>query len=69
MRGDCLRSFVSIVTSAVSDVEPSVFHMVDEAVFFIDTFSLIIHLNQFMGSTFSFAKLLDRFFYIRKIRL
>ncbi len=27
---------ISIVASAVGDVEPPIFHMVDEAVFFVD---------------------------------
>ena len=36
MDGDGMGLFISIVASAVGDVEPSVFHMVDEAVFFID---------------------------------
>ena len=31
-----MRLFISIVASAVGDVEPSVFHMVDEPVFFVD---------------------------------
>lgn len=31
------RLIISIVTSAVGDVEPSVFHMVNKTVFFINT--------------------------------
>lgn len=36
MDGDGRGLFISIVASAVGDVEPSVFQMVDEAVFFAD---------------------------------
>ena len=35
--GDWLGLFISVVASAVGDVEPPVFHMVDEAVFFVDS--------------------------------
>ena len=31
-----MRLFISIVASAVGDVEPPIFHMVDEAVFLVD---------------------------------
>ena len=31
-----MRLFITIVAPAVGDVEPPVFHMVDEAVFFVD---------------------------------
>ena len=31
-----MRLFISIVAFAVGDVEPSVFHTVDEPVFFVD---------------------------------
>ena len=34
--GDWFGLFISIVASAVGDVEPSVFHMVDQPVFFVD---------------------------------
>ena len=33
---DWVGLFISIVASAVSDVEPPVFHVVDEAVFLVD---------------------------------
>ena len=34
--GDWVGLFIFIVASAVGDVESPVFHMVDEAVFFVD---------------------------------
>lgn len=47
-----MRLFISIVASAVGDVEPSVFHMVDEPVFFVD--AAAVFALQVAGEGFGF---------------
>lgn len=45
--------FISIVASAVGDIEPPVFHMVDEPVFFVD--AAAVFALQVAGEGFGFS--------------
>ena len=53
MGGDWPGLFISIVASAVGDVEPPVFHMVDEPVFFVD--AAAVFALQVTGEGFGFS--------------
>ena len=44
--------YISVVASAVGDVEPPIFHMVDEAVFFVD--AAAVFALQVAGEGFGF---------------
>lgn len=47
-----MGSFITIVTFAVGNVEPPVFHMVDEPVFFVD--AAAVFALQIVGEGFRF---------------
>ncbi len=51
--GDWFGLFISIVASAVGDVESPVFHVVDEAVFFVD--AAAVFALQVAGEGFRFS--------------
>lgn len=51
--GDRLGLFISIVASTVGDVEPSVFLMVDEPIFFVD--AAAVFALQVSGEGFGFS--------------
>ena len=47
-----MRLFISVVASAVGDVEPPILHMVDEPVFFVD--AAAVFALQVAGEGFGF---------------
>ena len=50
--GDGMGLFIFIVASAVGDVEPTMLHMIDEAVFFVD--AAAVFAQQIAGEGFRF---------------